>query len=137
MSTTLTSRQIAFRTARRERDMEIAAPIVSALFGQTEEVQYAIDAYGRKTRLTAPSDTEIAHFLRDNRVVDSIEMNEYLGVATITKLIQNGSLARSPKHNPKSICSMYWITTKAADIYGIPATWTNDLGTFKLIEPTK
>ena len=123
---TLSTRQLQFRAAKRARDAKINAPVVRAMFGTVVDAEndFTTDANGRKARLSKPSDIEIAHVLRGNRVLDSLELLELLGEATWTKLIQNGSLRRSANHKVGTGWNVYWITKKAADIYGIPADVT-------------
>lgn len=133
---TVSKKIIANRTAAREKDACRYAAAISAIAPQTA-VEYAEDAKGRKVRMSAPCDAEIAYALRGNRVIDTVELREMIGEAAIGKLIANGSLERDPNHNKRAEYNTYWITEKAADIYGIPATWTvAGLGTFKL-QPAK
>lgn len=126
----LGARALANRADRRDRDERINAVVASAMFSTVDiDNDHEIDSYGRKVRISKPSDIEIAATLRGNRVLDSAELNELLGPDAITKLISNGSLKRDPKHNPKSPCNTYWITVRASEVYGIPAKWA---GGFKL-----
>lgn len=127
---TVSKKVLANRAARRDRDASRYAAVVSAL--APTEIAYEIDEKGRKVRVTPASDADIAYLLRGNRALDSFDLWEGIGKEATAKLIANGSLARDPKWSKYKTGNLYWITEKAAELYGIPATWQNDLGTFRL-----
>ena len=123
---TVSAKVLANRAARREAEqgkkhVRILAKVVSNTFAVTADENFTTDIYGRKVRVTKPTDQEISHTLRGNRVLDSIELNEQLGPDTITKLISNGSLRRDANHSRKSTCNLYWVTDKARELYDLPA----------------
>lgn len=128
MSATITARQSAFRAARREADQNkranvIMAKVVSTRIAPAED-DFGVDAYGRKARLSKPTNEEIAVALRGNRVLDSMELLELVGEDAWTKLVTNGSLRRDAGHRKGCMFNLYWITKKAAEIYGIPTRVT-------------
>lgn len=128
---TVSAKIIANRAAKRAK-YEGRYAAVATVIG-TAVIEYGTDQYGRKERLTPASDADIAFALRGNRVIDSQDMVEQVGAVAMSRLISNGSIRRSAEHSKTSICNMYWITERAAEMYGIPAKWSNSNGTFKLV----
>jgi hypothetical protein len=124
--------------AAKRRDGGRAAAILAHAIsrgGYEEDAKFETHANGRVYRADKASDAEIAALLRGNRVVDSFDLWENIGKDAVTKLIANGSLKRDANHNKFAQGNIYWITTKAADIYGIPATFQQPGGaTVSLIE---
>lgn len=132
VSSKISARRLANAAARREKDAnrkcnKIMAKVISGAsvtqFCAAED-DFTIDKHGRKVRTSAPTDKEIAHALTSNRVMDSTDILELLGEAAFTKLVTNGSLKRDASFNRYRTCNLYWITKKAAELYGIPAIVT-------------
>lgn len=138
--TKLTDRQLANRRAKREAEANSrAAKIMCAAVNEVflpvvEEQDFIIDYAGRKVRQSKPTDAEIAHFLRGNRVVDQEDILEHIGEAAFDKIYNNGSIKRDSKFNRYSKNNLYWVTEKAADIYGIPKRFMIAGGMAKLVE---
>lgn len=138
-ATTISSRRLANRAAKRDAEVNSRAnrilcrAISATLAPVVSEDDFVLDHMDRKVRQSKPTDAEIAAFLRGNRVVDTADILEYLGAAAFDKIYYNGSIVRDPKHNPRKRNNLYWITTKASDIYGIPARFEVAGGTAKLI----
>lgn len=130
---TVSAKVLANRAATRNK-MQARYAAVAAAMTTVSAIEYGTDEYGRKERLTPSSDADIAFCLRGNRVIDSVDMVEQIGAQAMSRLIQNGSIRRGADHSRKSICNLYWITDKAAELYGIPAQWSNALGTFRLVK---
>lgn len=122
----ISTRRLANAAARREKDAnrkcnKIMAKVISGAsvtqFCAAED-DFQIDKHGRKVRQSHATDTEIMHALTGNRVIDSTDILELLGEAAFTKLVTNGSLKRDASFNRYRTCNLYWVTKKAAELYG-------------------
>lgn len=135
----ISDRRRANRAAKREAEANSrAAKIMCAAVSYlpvVEEADFIVDYAGRKVRQSKPTDAEIAHFLRGNRVVDQIDILEFIGEAAFDKIYANGSIKRDSKFNRYSKNNLYWVTTKAAELYGIPVKFQIAGGTATLVEP--
>jgi hypothetical protein len=127
--TKLTARQIANRRVKREAQANsraakiLCAAVTATYLPVVEEADFITDYAGRKVRQSKPTDDEIAHFLRNNRAVDQIDILEHLGEAAFDKIYYNGSIKRDASFNRNRKNNLYWVTEKAADLYGIPKSF--------------
>lgn len=140
--TKISQRKLANRAAKRAAETKtraaqimLAAVAAAASRPLISEEQFVTDYAGRKVRTTPASREEVAHFLRGNRVVDQVEILEQVGEAAFNNMYNNGSIVRDASFNRYHKNNLYWITTKAAEVYGIPARVTLASGaTVALIE---
>ena len=121
---TVSARTLQNRKLRREKEANSrACQTLARMFSaDSDEVEYTYEN-GRKVRVTPASDQEIAYLLRDTRVLDAFDLWEGIGKEATSKLIQNGSLKRDASWSKYKTGNLYWITQRAAELYGIPATF--------------
>lgn len=125
---TVTAKQIANRAAKREaqatsRAAKVLTQAYCGLLGDSEP-EFEVDYAGRNVRITAPSDAEIRHALLNNRVIDTFDGWEQLGPQVFGNLIANGSLKRGKDFNRNKTNNLYWVTSKARELYNLPARIT-------------
>jgi len=140
MTKKISSQQLANRRAKREDDQcsraskIMAQALNEAFFTDVEEDNdFIVDYAGRKVRQSKPTDAEIADVLRGNRVVDQIDILENVGEKAFNNLYNNGSIKRDRNFSRYSKNNLYWITEKAAELYGIPKKFEIAGGTAKLV----
>ena len=120
----ISARRLANAEARRAADANKRANkiMVKALFGtHSDEIEAIKDSAGRVVRTTPATKEEIRHALLGNRVLDTIEILETLGEQAFNNLVANGSLKRDSNFNRYHKCNLYWVTTKARELYDLPA----------------
>ena len=118
-------RKSANRAAKREAQANTrAAKIMVAAICSTADVAETVDSAGRVVRLTDATTIEIRAFLLNNRVVDTMDILAEVGEKAFNNLVANGSLIRDASFNRFKKNNRYWVTTKARDIYGLPAKIT-------------
>lgn len=119
---TINTKALARKAARRTAQQTTrAALILASTFSRVTEDEVVRDSAGRIVRQTAATNDEIRSALIGNRVIDTIEIMEVLGMTAFNNLVANGSLKRDAKFNRFSKNNLYWVTSKARELYNLPA----------------
>jgi hypothetical protein len=122
----VSAKVLANRTARRQADAarRSSAILAKAFTAVDVEETAVVDYAGRVVRTLPCTKEEVAAFLRGNRVVDQQSILEEVGETQFNNMYYNGSIRRDSSFNRFSKNNLYWVTKKAAEVYGIPARIT-------------
>lgn len=133
MTKQLSKTVLANRAARREKDAnsratKTLAAAFSKVYCADDADDFIVDSKGRRVRQSEATADDIYALLIGNRVVEQIEAYEQIGTKAFQNLIDNGCLRRSKTFSRNDINNLYWVTTKAREMYGLPARITLSTG---------